>query len=127
MSAPAGVASNPITMRRVVFGVALAVVGLACVVVPWAFYLLILAIGLVSLYELNALCVIKGQPLVYPVAMLGVPVYRPGGLRFVASLGRRVAGRHRDRRVLDRHVRRTAGLLRAYCYTLLAVLYIGKC
>jgi phosphatidate cytidylyltransferase len=127
MSAPAGVASNPITMRRVVFGVALAVVGLACVVVPWAFYLLILAIGIVSLYELNALCVIKGQPLVYPVAMLGVAGYV---LLAAFDLLHRWEGVLLAAIVIAAFWIGMYGEQQGYfartAYTLLAVLYIGK-
>lgn len=75
MTAPASAAANPITMRRIVVGVVIAVCGLACVAVPWAYYALILLIGLASLFELNALCEIKGQALEFPVAVLGVSGY----------------------------------------------------
>ncbi|HEY1654973.1 MAG TPA: hypothetical protein VGF86_07675, partial [Candidatus Tumulicola sp.] len=66
---------NPITLRRVVVGAIVAIIGLGCVVVPWTFYALVLAIGLASIYELNALCTKKGQPLEYPVALAGVCAY----------------------------------------------------
>ncbi|MDQ2872121.1 MAG: hypothetical protein M3R35_03215, partial [Candidatus Eremiobacteraeota bacterium] len=73
--ATAGAPAHPITTRRVAMGVLLAVIGLATVFYPWTFYALILAVGLMSLYELSNLCQIKGQPLEYPVAMAGVVAY----------------------------------------------------
>lgn len=73
--ASSGARTNPITLRRIVVGVIVAAIGLGSVVVPWTFYVLILAIGLAGIYELNALCQKKGQPLEYPVAVLGVCAY----------------------------------------------------
>jgi phosphatidate cytidylyltransferase len=64
-----------LTERRVVVGLLVAALGLACVISPWTFYLLILAIGVASIYEFNYLCAIKGQPVEYPVAVLGVCGY----------------------------------------------------
>ena len=94
---------------------------------PWAFYALLLAIGLASIYEFSAMCAIKGQPLEYPVAVLGVCAYVAmavfnllhkwegvllAGIAIVTfSIG--MYGEHKG------YFARTA-------YTLLAVLYIGK-
>jgi phosphatidate cytidylyltransferase len=118
---------NPITLRRIVVGLVVAAIGLACVAVPWVFYALILAIGLAAIYELNALCEKKGQPLEYPVAVLGVCGYIA-----MAAFGLS----HKWEGVLL-----AAIVIAAFCigmygaqkgyfartaYTLLAVLYIGK-
>jgi phosphatidate cytidylyltransferase len=62
-------------MRRVVAGFVLALLGAACVILPWTFYVLVLTIGLACLYELNNLCEVKGRPLEYPVAVIGVFLY----------------------------------------------------
>ena len=43
--ASGGARTNPITLRRVVVGIIVAAIGLGAVVIPWAFYLLILASG----------------------------------------------------------------------------------
>jgi len=61
--------------RRIVVGLIVAAIGLACVIVPWIFYALLLVIGLMSIYEFDKLCEIKGQPIEYPVAVLGVCGY----------------------------------------------------
>ncbi|MHB8140497.1 MAG: phosphatidate cytidylyltransferase [Vulcanimicrobiaceae bacterium] len=127
MEAQAQGFSNPITARRVLMGVLVAVVGLASILVPWAFYVLVLVVGLVSFYELDRLCEIKGQPLVYPVAVLGVVGYilltalqllhKWEGVLLavivVASFGIGMYGEQKG------YFARTA-------YTLLSVLYIGK-
>ncbi|MGC1379617.1 MAG: phosphatidate cytidylyltransferase [Candidatus Baltobacteraceae bacterium] len=115
------------TERRVVVGLIVAAIGLFCVVFPWTFYLLLLAIALASIYEFNYLCAIKGQPLEYSVAVLGVCAYVAmavfgvlhkwegvllAGIVIVAfSIG--MYGEQKG------YFARTA-------YTLLAVLYIGK-
>lgn len=115
------------TERRVVVGLIVAAIGLLCVLFPWAFYLLILAIGLASIYEFNYMCAIKGQPLEYPVAVLGVCAYIAmaifgilhkwegvllAGIIIVAfAIG--MCGEQKG------YFARTA-------YTLLGVLYIGK-
>ncbi len=115
------------TERRIVVGLILAAVGLSCVLVPWAFYALIVAIGLASIYEFNYLCAIKGQPLEYPVAMLGVCAYIAmavfgllhkweGVLLAAIVIAAFVIGMYGEQKG---YVARTA-------YTLLAVLYIGK-
>jgi phosphatidate cytidylyltransferase len=119
--------SNPITVRRVVVGFVVAVVGLACVVIPSAFYVLILAIGLCSIYELNALCAKKGQPLEYPIAVFGICAYIA-----MAAFG----FLHKWEGVLLAAVVIAAFWIGMYgeqkgyfartAYTLLAVLYIGK-
>lgn len=104
-----------------------AAVGLLCVVFPWAFYLLLLAIGLLSIYEFNYLCAIKGQPLQYQVAVLGV----------VAYIAMAVFGLlHKWEGVLLAAIAIVAFSIGMYgeqkgyfartAYTLLAVLYIGK-
>jgi phosphatidate cytidylyltransferase len=64
-----------LTERRIVVGLIVAALGLVCVISPWTFYLLILVIGVASIYEFNYLCAIKGQPVEYPVAVLGVCGY----------------------------------------------------
>jgi phosphatidate cytidylyltransferase len=116
-----------LTERRVVVGLIVAAVGLLCVLSPWAFYLLILAIGLASIYEFNYMCAIKGQPLEYPVAVLGVCAY----------VALAVAGvLHKWEGVLLAGIVIVAFAIGMYgeqkgyfartAYTLLAVLYIGK-
>lgn len=115
------------TVRRIVVGVALAVFGLATIVWPWAFYLLLLVIGLFCIYELNALCVMKGQPLEYPIAVAGVAGYVVlGGLGML----------HKWEGVLLAGVviatfwigmyGEEQGYFARTAYTLLGVLYIGK-
>jgi phosphatidate cytidylyltransferase len=114
-------------VRRVVFGLIIAVIGLSLVVVPWTFYGVIFVVGLISLFELNALCTIKGQPLEFPVAIVGVSGYMLlgtfdllhkwegvllAGITF-ASFSIGMYGEQKG------YFARTA-------YTLLAVLYIGK-
>jgi len=116
-----------LTAGRVVVGLILAAVGLFCVFFPWAFYLLILAIGLASIYEFNYLCAIKGQPLEYPVAVLGVCAYI--ALAVFGIL-------HKWEGVLLAGIVIVAFAIGMYgeqkgyfartAYTLLAVLYIGK-
>ncbi|HVA33586.1 MAG TPA: hypothetical protein VNG31_05525, partial [Candidatus Baltobacteraceae bacterium] len=61
--------------RRIVVGLIVAAIGVGCVFIPWTFYVLLLAIGLASIYEFNKLCEIKGQPLEYQVAFFGVCAY----------------------------------------------------
>jgi phosphatidate cytidylyltransferase len=113
--------------RRVVVGLIVAGIGLACVINPWAFYVLLLAIGLASIYELNHLCEIKGQPLEYQVAVLGVCAY----------IAMAVFGLiHKWEGVLLAGIVVAAFCIGMYgeqkgyfartAYTLLAVLYIGK-
>jgi phosphatidate cytidylyltransferase len=116
-----------LTERRVVVGLIVAAIGLVCVLYPWAFYVLILAIGLASIYEFNYLCATKGQPLEYPVAVLGV----------VAYIAMAVFGvLHKWEGVLLAGIVIVAFAIGMYgeqkgyfgrtAYTLLAVLYIGK-
>ncbi|MBV9720244.1 MAG: phosphatidate cytidylyltransferase [Candidatus Eremiobacteraeota bacterium] len=115
------------TERRIVVGLIVAAIGLLCVVLPWTFYLLILAIGLASIYEFNFLCAIKGQPLEYPVALLGVCAYVA-----MAVFGLL----HKWEGVLLAGIAIVAFAIGMYgeekgyfartAYTLLAVLYIGK-
>jgi phosphatidate cytidylyltransferase len=114
-------------VRRIVAGLIVAVIGLSLVALPWTFYLLILVIGVLSLYELNYLCEVKGQPLEYGVAILGVCGYIVlaafnllhkwegvvlAGIT-IASFSIGMYGEQKG------YFARTA-------YTLLAVLYIGK-
>jgi phosphatidate cytidylyltransferase len=104
-----------------------AAVGLSSVLFPWAFYVLLLAIGLASIYEFNALCATKGQPLEYPVAVLGVVAYV--AMAIFHSL-------HKWEGVLLAGIVIAAFAIGMYgeqkgyfartAYTLLAVLYIGK-
>jgi phosphatidate cytidylyltransferase len=116
-----------LTERRIVVGLIVAAVGLSCVLFPWTFYLLILAIGLASIYEFNYLCAIKGQPLEYPVAVLGVIAYI--AMAIFGTL-------HKWEGVLLAAIVIVAFAIGMYgeqkgyfartAYTLLAVLYIGK-
>lgn len=127
-SAPAaGAPARPITVRRVVVGLVLAFFGLASVFNPWSFYAVVLIVGLVSLYELSHLCDIKGQPLEYPVAMLGVLGYI--GLA-VMQLSHRWEAVLLAAIVLAAFWLGMRGEQKGYfartAYTLLAVLYIGK-
>ncbi|MBV8583354.1 MAG: phosphatidate cytidylyltransferase, partial [Candidatus Eremiobacteraeota bacterium] len=113
--------------RRIIVGSIVAAIGLGCVYVPWAFYLLLLIIGLLSINELNNLCEIKGQPLEYPVALLGVCGYIA-----MATFGLI----HKWEGVLLAGIVVAAFCIGMYgeqkgyfartAYTLLAVLYIGK-
>lgn len=115
------------TERRVVVGLIVAAIGLLCVLFPWAFYLLILAIGLASIYEFNFMCAIKGQPLEYPVAVLGVCAYIAMAIFGIL---------HKWEGVLLAGIIIVAFAIGMYgeqkgyfartAYTLLAVLYIGK-
>lgn len=115
------------TERRIVVGLIVAAIGLFCVLFPWAFYVLLLAIGLASIYEFNDLCAIKGQPLEYPVAVLGVVAYVAMAVFGVL---------HRWEGVLLAGIVIAAFSIGMYgeqkgyfartAYTLLAVLYIGK-
>ncbi|HUY11463.1 MAG TPA: phosphatidate cytidylyltransferase, partial [Candidatus Dormibacteraeota bacterium] len=116
-----------VTKRRIAAGVLIAIVGLPAVFWAPAFDILVLAVGLACLYELNSLCEIKGQELQYPIAVLGVFAYI-----VLASLGRLqkwegvllagvtiaafFIGMYGDQR----------GYFARTAYTLLAVLYIGK-
>ncbi|HEV3090778.1 MAG TPA: phosphatidate cytidylyltransferase [Candidatus Cybelea sp.] len=113
--------------RRIVVGLIVAAIGLFCVVWPATFYVLLLAIGLASIYEFNYLCAIKGQPLEYQVAVLGVVAY-------VAMAVFKVL--HNWEGVLLAGIVIAAFWIGMYgeqkgyfartAYTLLAVLYIGK-
>ncbi|HEX4014437.1 MAG TPA: phosphatidate cytidylyltransferase [Candidatus Cybelea sp.] len=113
--------------RRIVVGMIVAAIGLCCVVFPWAFYLLVLVIGLASIYEFKNLCASKGQPLEYPVALLGVIAYVAMSVFDVL---------HKWEGVLLAGIIVAAFWIGMYgeqkgyfartAYTLLAVLYIGK-
>ncbi len=128
-SAPASASApaRPLTTRRVVVGFALAALGIGCVVWAPAFYALLLVLGAIMLYELSRLCDIKGQPLEYQVAIIGVLAYVflaifnlmskwEGVLLAFIIFATFWLGMYGDR---ERYFARTA-------YTLLAVLYIGK-
>jgi phosphatidate cytidylyltransferase len=116
-----------LTERRVVMGLIVAAIGLSCVLLPWTFYVLLLAIGLASIYEFNYLCTSKGQPLEYSVAVLGVFAYVAMAVFGVL---------HKWEGVLLAAIIIVAFALGMYgeqkgyfgrtAYTLLAVLYIGK-
>jgi phosphatidate cytidylyltransferase len=119
--------AHPITLRRVVVGVALAAVGLASVFWAPAFYAVIVVVGLMSLYELSRLCDIKGQPLEYQVAVIGVLAYIflaifglmshwEGVLLAFIVLAAFWLGMYGEQK----------GYFARTAYTLLAVLYIGK-
>lgn len=113
--------------RRIVVGVALAIVGLGCVAWAPAFYALLVVVGGIMLYELSRLCDIKGQPLEFQVAIIGVFAYI-----FMAIFH----GMARWEGVLLAFIIFATFWLGMYgeqkgyfartAYTLLAVLYIGK-
>ncbi|MDQ2993002.1 MAG: phosphatidate cytidylyltransferase [Candidatus Eremiobacteraeota bacterium] len=122
-----GVRGNPITARRVIVGLLLAVFGLSTLAIPWFFYLLLLVIGLSCIYELNALCSMKGQPLEYPIAVFGVGAYIvlaalgllhkwEGALLAGIVIATFWIGMYGEQ----------MGYFARTAYTLLAVLYIGK-
>ena len=127
-SAPASASpAHPITGRRVVAGVALAVVGVGCVFYAPAFYVLLAVLAMAMLFELSRLCDIKGQPLEIQVAVLGIAGYLAlavfglmakweGVLLASIILAAFSLGMYGDR---ERYFSRTA-------HTLLAVLYLGK-
>ncbi|MHB8147559.1 MAG: phosphatidate cytidylyltransferase [Vulcanimicrobiaceae bacterium] len=113
--------------RRIIVGVIVAAIGLGCVSFAWLFYTLLLVIGLASIYELNALCEIKGQPLEYPVAVIGVSAYLllsafnllhkwEGALLAGIVIATFWIGMYGEQK----------GYFARTAYTLLAVLYIGK-
>jgi phosphatidate cytidylyltransferase len=113
--------------RRIVVGLALAIVGLGCVIWAPAFYALLVILGSIMLYELSRLCDIKGQPLEFQVAVIGVLAYI-----FLAIFH----GMSRWEGVLLAFIVLATFWLGMYgeqqgyfartAYTLLAVLYIGK-
>jgi phosphatidate cytidylyltransferase len=114
-------------MRRVIVGIIVAIIGLACTWQIWSFNLLILVLGLCMLYELNALCEIKGQPLEYEVAIVGVVGYIvlamfdvlhkwEGVLLAGVTIASFSIGMYGEQK----------GYFARTAYTLLAVLYIGK-
>ena len=113
--------------RRVVIGVVLAALGIACVLNAASFALLVLAIALGSLWELDRLSARKGQELVFPVAAGAVAIYiafaylgllrrwEPGlvAATLVGALAVSLFGSR-------------SGYFARSAYTLLGVLYIGK-
>lgn len=114
-------------MRRIVVGLLLAAVGLTLVTRIWSFDALILVLGVLCLYELNALCEIKGQPLEYPVAIVGVVAYivlamfnllhKWEGVLLAAIIFASFSiGMYGEEK----------GYFARTAYTVLAVLYIGK-
>jgi phosphatidate cytidylyltransferase len=119
--------ANAVTIRRVLVGIALAVIGLGSVFEPVAFYIVILAVGAISLYELARLCEIKGTPLEYQVAIPGVLAYI---LLSVFNLLSHWEGVLLASIVLVAFWLGMYGEQKGYfartAYTLLAVLYIGK-
>jgi phosphatidate cytidylyltransferase len=125
--ASAGARAHPITLRRVVVGLALAAAGMASVFWPPAFYTVIVVVGMMSLYELSRLCDIKGQPLEYQVAVIGVLGYI---LLAIFQLESRWEGVLLAFIVLAAFWLGMYGEQQGYfartAYTLLAVLYIGK-
>lgn len=114
-------------MRRVVVGIIVAAIGFGSVLVPYAFYTLVLVIGLAGIYELNALCERKGQPLEYPVALGGVFGYVAMA---VFNLLHKWEGVLLAGIVIAAFFIGMYGEQKGYfartAYTLLAVLYIGK-
>jgi phosphatidate cytidylyltransferase len=125
--ASAAALARPLTTRRVVVGFALAILGIACIFWSPSFYVLLIVLGTMMLYELSRLCDIKGQPLEFQVAVAGMLAYIFLAIFHLISKWEGVLlaciifatfwlGMYGDRR---RYFARTA-------YTLLAVLYIGK-
>ncbi len=115
------------TVRRVLVGLLVAAIGLSTIVYSWTFFILLLCIGFASLYELNGLCEIKGQPLEYPVAVFGVFGYIvlaitghihswEGVLLAAVTIASFAIGMYGEQQ----------GYFARTAYTLLAVLYIGK-
>jgi phosphatidate cytidylyltransferase len=115
-------------MRRVLVGLLLAVVGLTLVANQWAFDALVLVLGTLMLYELNYLCEIKGQPLEYPVAILGVVAYIVMACFDLLHKweGVLLAGITIASFSIGMYGEETKGYFARTAYTLLAVLYIGK-
>ncbi|HLI95055.1 MAG TPA: phosphatidate cytidylyltransferase [Candidatus Baltobacteraceae bacterium] len=113
--------------RRIVVGLALAVVGLGCVAWPPAFFALLIVLGSIMVYELSRLCDIKGQPLEFQVAVIGTLAYVflaifhgmsqwEGVLLAFIVLATFWLGMYGEKK----------GYFARTAYTLLAVLYIGK-
>ncbi len=113
--------------QRLLVGFLLAAVCLGAITVPWLFHLMLLVIGLASLYELNRLCEIKGTPLEYPVAVVAVAAYIvlasldllhkwEGVLLAATTLSAFVIGMYGEQQ----------GYFARTAYTVLATLYIGK-
>jgi phosphatidate cytidylyltransferase len=113
--------------RRILVGFALAAVGLGCVVWSAAFYALLVVLGAIMLYELSRLCDIKGQPLEFQVAIIGVLAYVflaifhgmsrwEGALLAFIIFATFWLGMYGEQQ----------GYFARTAYTLLAVLYIGK-
>lgn len=114
-------------MRRILVGLALAAIGLGCVAWAPAFYALLLIVGSIMLYELSRLCDIKGQPLEFQVAIVGMYAYVflaifhgmsrwEGVLLACIVLATFWLGMYGEQQ----------GYFARTAYTLLAVLYIGK-
>jgi phosphatidate cytidylyltransferase len=114
-------------VRRVVVGLIVAAVGLALTANVWTFDALLLVLGFFMIYELNALCEIKGQPLEYEVAIAGVVLYVvlaafdqlhkwEGVLLAGITIATFSIGMYGEQK----------GYFARTAYTLLAVLYIGK-
>ena len=108
-------------------GLLVAVIGISCIFYAYAFYALVLFIGVTCLYELAQLCERKGQQLEYVVALAAVCAYvifavfdllhkwegvLVAGI-IIATFWMGMYGEQKG------YFARTA-------YTLLAVLYIGK-
>jgi phosphatidate cytidylyltransferase len=116
-----------IDARRVAVGALIAVIGIASVFWPYTFYLLVLVLGLACLHELARLCEMKGNPLEYPIAMLGVVAYTvlaafdqlhkwEGVLLAAIIIGAFWLGTFGEQK----------GYFARTAYTVLGVLYIGK-
>ncbi len=115
-------------MRRIVVGLILAAVGLTLVANVWTFDVFVLVLGVIMLYELNALCEIKGQPLEYPVAIVGVVGYIVLAMFDLLHKweGVLLAGITIASFSIGMYSADEKGYFARTAYTLLAVLYIGK-
>ncbi len=105
----------------------MAVIGFGCIFFTYAFYVLVLFIGLACLYELTQLCERKGQQLSYPVAVVAVCAYI---IFAVFDLLHKWEGVLIAGIIIATFWMGMYGEQKGYfartAYTLLAVLYIGK-
>ncbi|HZX68089.1 MAG TPA: phosphatidate cytidylyltransferase [Candidatus Elarobacter sp.] len=116
-----------VSVRRVVIGLLLAVIGLGAVAWPPAFALLVLAIATGCLYEFAGLSARKGPALELPVAMLAVWAYTI--LTFFGTIHRYegiLLGATVIVALATATFTASSGYFARSGYTLLGVLYIGK-
>ncbi|TAM59470.1 hypothetical protein EPN52_07700 [bacterium] len=113
--------------RRVLIGVALAVVGIGSIFYRQAFDILVYVIAVGALWELHKLAERKGTPLHWPVALAAV-----SGYVALAAFGKlpQYGGHLFDLTILAAFIygllRAGSGYLLRAAVTVIAVLYIGK-